>query len=166
MADRWDRNQVRKLIARSLGWCLCLALWTVGLLTLFAARVGQAVTPEAIHFSAAKFLHVSAYAFLTVYLKWLPLRRGRWLMLAFLSLHAFSTEFFQLFVPGRHGALSDVLIDHLGLALGMALTWKRWLPRPRSHFFHCRSQENATQRTRFRAARFRIAKTTADNADQ
>ncbi len=71
-------------------------------------RIGEAVTPSALHFPAAKFLHVSAYAFLTLYLSWLPLRRGRWLLLAFLSLHAAGTEFVQQFVPGRHGMVSDV----------------------------------------------------------
>jgi VanZ family protein len=116
---------------RGLGWCLCIALWTTALLTIFPVRVSQAVLPEGFHFPAAKCLHISVYAFLTLYLKWLPLRRGRWLLLAFLSLHAFGTEFFQQFVPGRHGVLSDVLIDHLGLALGMILTRKCWLPRSR-----------------------------------
>ncbi len=69
-----------------------------------------------------------AYAFLTVFISWLPLRRWRWLLLAFLSLHAVGTEFFQQFVPGRTGKLTDVVIDHAGMLLGLALTWKRWAP--------------------------------------
>lgn len=166
MADKWDQEQLRKLAVRGLGWCLCVALWTVGLLTIFAARVGQAVTPEAFHFPAAKFLHVSAYAFLTVYLKWLPLRRGRWFLLAFLSLHAFGTEYFQQFIPGRHGQLSDVLIDHCGIALGMALTWKRWLPRRNNHSSDRPESPRATERGRTSLNRFSIAKTTAGNTEQ
>jgi VanZ family protein len=128
MAETWDQERVRKLIVRGLGWCVCVSVWTAALLTIYPVEVGEAVMPETLHFSAAKFLHVAAYAFLTVYLSWLPLsRRGRWLGLAFLSLHAAGTEFFQQFVPGRHPAITDVLIDHAGLLLGMALTWKRWL---------------------------------------
>jgi VanZ family protein len=32
-------------------------------------------------------------------------------------------------VPGRTGKAADVLIDHVGLFLGVALTWKRWLSK-------------------------------------
>ncbi len=132
MADTGDQDRMRKLMVRGLGWCLCVALWTTGLLTTFSMRMGEAVTPPTLQFPAAKFLHVSVYAFLTLYLAWLPLRRGRWLLLAFLSLHAAGTEFVQQFVPGRHGVVSDVLIDHIGLLLGVALSWKCWVPRASS----------------------------------
>ncbi len=132
MADTWNQAQMRKLIVRGLGWCLCVALWTTALLTTYPVHVGEAVAPSGWYFPAAKCLHISAYAFLTVYLTWMPLGRWRWLLLAFLSLHAAGTEFGQLFVPDRYGQLSDVLIDHVGLVLGVALTWKRWLPRPRN----------------------------------
>jgi len=50
-------------------------------------------------------------------------------LLAFLSLHAAGTEYLQQFVPGRTGLISDVVIDHIGLLLGLALTWKHWLPK-------------------------------------
>ncbi|MGH7226334.1 MAG: VanZ family protein [Gemmataceae bacterium] len=131
MADTCDRDRMRKLIVRGLVWWLCVGLWTVALLTPYPVRMGEAVTPESLYFPAAKCLHVSVYACLTVFLSWLPLRRWRWLLLAFLSLHAAGTEYGQLFVPDRHGMVTDVLIDHAGLLLGFALTWKRWLPRPK-----------------------------------
>lgn len=134
MADNWDRDRMRKLIVRGLGWWLCVVLWTVALLTTYPVRMGEAVAPPALYFPAAKCLHVSVYAFLTIYLSWLPLRRWRWLLLAFLSLHAAGTEFGQQFVAGRHGMVTDVVIDHAGLLLGVAFTWKRWLPRPNSRF--------------------------------
>lgn len=129
MTDTWDKTRVRKVLVRGLGWCLCVALWTSALLTTYPVHVGEAVASPTLYFPAAKCLHISAYAFLTVYLTWMPLGRWRWLLLAFLSLHAAGTEFGQLFVPERFGQISDVLIDHLGLALGVALTWKHWLPR-------------------------------------
>ena len=37
------------------------------------------------------------------------------------------TEFVQLWVPERSGSLSDVLLDHVGMALGFALSWSLWL---------------------------------------
>lgn len=126
MADLWDSDRRRKLMVRGLGWCVCVALWTAALLTTTPVRMGEAVTPAVMHFPAAKCLHISAYAFLTMYVSWLPLRRWRWVLLAFLSLHAAGTEFCQLFVPGRHGTVGDVAIDHIGLLLGLALNWKRW----------------------------------------
>ena len=162
MANRSDQDQLGKLAVRGLGWCLCVTLWTAALLTVFPVRVGQAVMPAAVHFSAAKCLHISAYAFLTVYLKWLPLRRGRWLLLALLSLHAFGTEFFQQFVPDRHGMLSDVLIDHFGIALGMVLTRNRWLPRRKNRSSHRSTQESATELVRSSPGRFSIARTSAE----
>ena len=51
------------------------------------------------------------------------------LLLAFLSLHAFGTEFLQQFVPERGPSLVDVGIDHVGLAIGLAASW-RWWRRP------------------------------------
>jgi hypothetical protein len=129
MADMQDQDRTRKIIVRGLVWFLCVVLWTVALLTLFPVEIGAAIIPDDWSFSAAKCLHISVYVFLTVYLRWLPLGRWRWLLLAFLSLHAAGTEFCQQFVPGRHSAFRDVLINHFGLMLGMALTWRCWLPR-------------------------------------
>ena len=127
MADRWTHERRRKLLVRGLGWWLCVAVWTAALLTTSPVELGKQVTPSGMYFPATKLLHVGVYAFLTVFLSWLPLRRWRWLLLAFLSLHAAGTEFGQTFVPGRTGTPTDVAIDHLGLLLGLSLTWKRWL---------------------------------------
>ncbi|HEY7310416.1 MAG TPA: VanZ family protein [Gemmataceae bacterium] len=128
MADRWTPQRRRKLLVRGLGWGLCVGVWTTALLTTYPVQIGKHVTPAGMYFSASKLLHVGAYGFLTVFITWLPLRRWRWLLLAFLSLHAAGTEFGQTFVPGRVGRPEDVAIDHLGLLLGLLLTWKRWLP--------------------------------------
>jgi VanZ family protein len=128
MTDTEDRQQRRKLLVRVLGWCICVGVWTIALLTTYPAELGKEIVPSSMRFPAAKALHVFAYAFLTVFLSWLPPRRWRWMLLAFLVLHAAGTEFGQRFVPGRSGLWTDVLIDHAGLLLGLALTWKRWLP--------------------------------------
>jgi VanZ family protein len=98
-------------------------------LTTYPVEIGEAIAPEGLYFPVSKTLHVCAYAFLTVFITWLPMRRWRWWLLAFLSLHAAGTEFGQLFIPGRTGRLADVFIDHIGLFLGLVFTWKRWIPR-------------------------------------
>ena len=80
---------------------------------------------------AAKVLHVSAYAILAVLSGWLPVqRRWRWLLLAFLSAHGFATEYLQNFAVDRHPSLGDVGLDHAGVILGLAVSWKWWLRRP------------------------------------
>jgi hypothetical protein len=78
-------------------------------------------------FLLSKLFHVSDYALMAVLTAWLPApRRLRGLLLLFLSAHAMGTEFIQLFVATRTGTLHDIGLDHVGIALGLALTWKWW----------------------------------------
>jgi VanZ family protein len=116
--------------ARQTSWWLVVAVWTLSLLTPYPVRAGQAtLTPEA-GFSLSKTLHVLAYAGLTAALPWFGPRGGRrWWLVAFLALHAGATEFFQQWVPERTGSLRDVALDHLGIALGLACTWRVWRGR-------------------------------------
>ncbi len=107
-------------------WVLYLVVWTAALLRPEPARVNTEVLPEQAQFPAAKALHVGSYALLAALASWLPVRPGRrWLLFALLSLHAFGTEFLQRFVELRTGSLSDVGIDHAGLAVGLLVAW--WL---------------------------------------
>jgi VanZ family protein len=53
-------------------------------------------------------------------------QRVRWWLLAFLVAHAFVTEMIQQFVPLRTGSLRDACINLIGLAIGVALTWRDW----------------------------------------
>jgi VanZ family protein len=79
----------------------------------------------------SKSLHVAAYALLAVLIGGLGLsRRFRWLLLVFMSLHAMGTEYGQLFVEGRHASWSDVGLDHVGIGLGLALSWNAWWRKP------------------------------------
>lgn len=108
-------------------WVGCVTAWTVALLTTFPVEVSRRVLPSDIQFPTAKVLHVSAYAFLTALAAWLPARgRAFWLLVAFLSLHGFATEYLQTFVPSRGGSLRDVALDHLGILLGLAIGWRWW----------------------------------------
>lgn len=73
-------------------------------------------------FVLRKLAHVSVYAVL-----WLTVARATdWrrplTASAITLLYAISDEFHQSFVTGRHGALSDVAIDTVGICLA-ALAW-------------------------------------------
>jgi VanZ like family len=129
MAETREQIRRRKSLVRGLGWCVCVTVWTVALLTTYPAEVSQEVLPRPAVFPTAKALHVCTYAFLTVWISWIPIRGWRWLLLSVLSLHAFGTEFMQQFVPERTGSVRDIFIDHFGMFLGLAFTWKRWLPK-------------------------------------
>jgi VanZ family protein len=108
-------------------WWVLVGLWALALLTPQPVEIEKKLVPSEAIFSASKGLHVAAYAFLTALGAWLPPWRGRrWLPIAIMSLHAFATEFFQQFVPSRHGCIEDVGIDHIGIVLGVLLTLNRW----------------------------------------
>jgi len=40
--------------------------------------------------------------------------------------HAAATEWVQLHVSNRTGTIQDVILDHIGIALGLAFSWKWW----------------------------------------
>jgi VanZ family protein len=112
---------------RWLLWGTYVTAWTTALLTPQPVDVADAVLPTATSFFFAKSLHVGAYAMLTVLSGWLPLpARFRWLALVFVSVHAWGTEFLQGFVPARYPSLLDVGFDHLGILVGVAVTWRWW----------------------------------------
>jgi hypothetical protein len=68
---------------------------------------------------AAKSLHLSGYAFLTVLAATLPVPRWwRVGLVLMLYAHGVATEVIQTFVPNRTGKATDVLIDWAGITLG------------------------------------------------
>jgi VanZ family protein len=98
-----------------------LALWTYELLAEnpVPESVSRAI-PNEWKFWLAKGLHVAAYAFLTVLAGLLPVPRlVFWLVVALLVLHGIATEVGQTFVAGRHGSLRDVVLDWVGVGLGL-----------------------------------------------
>jgi VanZ family protein len=111
-------------------WLVMLAIWTWALVTPYPVQVEHEVLPNGVGFPTSKALHVAAYAFLTGFGSFLPLRGAwRWLPFVVLSLHGFGTEFCQLFVPLRTASLRDVGLDHVGILLGLVLTLKWRLSR-------------------------------------
>ena len=110
-------------------WWLGVAVWTVALTTTFPVHIHHAILPggDPGGIPVAKVLHVTAYAFLAGFALCLrPAGVSRWLILLLLLEHGVATEWIQQFVPERGSAVNDVVIDHLGIALGAALTWPWW----------------------------------------
>jgi len=112
-------------------WLVLLSIWTVVLLTSEPVRFTRKhITPRT-DLPVSKFVHVGAYAFLTATAVFLPLSGWRrWLLVLALSLHGTVTEYLQTFVNMRTGQLLDVLLNHLGIALGLMLTYRWWFTVP------------------------------------
>ncbi len=109
-------------------WLFVLAVWTVALLRPEPAQFHRDYVSPWTDWPVSKFVHVGAYAFLAATAAGLPLPRGRrWLLLLILSLHGMLTEYFQTFVSLRTGQWSDVLLNHLGIGLGVAIAWRWWV---------------------------------------
>lgn len=109
-------------------WGLYVAAWTTALLVPVPIKPATAEGVERVYWFG-KTLHVMAYAVMTGLTGWLPVPRGRrWLFLLFLSAHGCITEYLQWLLDiGRTGCWSDVGLDHLGIALGLAVTFRLWL---------------------------------------
>ena len=81
----------------------------------------------AIEYIVRKGAHMTEYAILAVLLyfwvgRWqVPALRRYWTAAALAILYACSDEFHQLFVEGRAGLVSDVMVDGAGAVLGLAL---------------------------------------------
>ena len=109
-------------------WILYAAAWSWALLTPQPVRLRDALLDETPALVSSKVVHVAGYLAFTMLSGCLrPAVPYRWLILAFLSLHAFGTEYLQQFVPQRTPSLHDVGLDHVGIVLGLAITWKWWL---------------------------------------
>src|SRR5262249_39086994 len=101
---------------------LFLSLWTWKLLEPHPVpeELRESLAKAGLSFAAAKTLHASGYAFLTILAVTLPVQPiWRRLLVAFLLLHGVGTEIGQTFVPNRTGRVLDVAIDWFGIAMGL-----------------------------------------------
>lgn len=117
-----------------LGWAVFTVAWTIALTspidTPLPSAGGVAFWLE-VKFYIAKTLHVCVYAAWAAATGWLrPAPRWRLVLLFFLLTHGVATEQIQTFVPDRTGSLRDALLDHLGIALGVAAAWRWWTEPP------------------------------------
>jgi VanZ family protein len=120
----WTLTPLQKALRWSL-FGLTLAVWTGVLLSPKAPlAVAVVVHDSTAKFWVAKTAHVCGYAVLSILVGCLPVGRrqriGWWL---FLVVHGGLTEYLQQFVPGRYPALRDVVLDTVGIMLGLAALW-------------------------------------------
>jgi VanZ family protein len=107
--------------ARAALWLLAVAARTAALLRPEPSEFEAATLPEPAAPFASKFLHVGAYAFLTVLSLWqLASPRGRAGLVVFLAVHAVATEYLQQFVPPRWPSWADVGFNFIGILAGLA----------------------------------------------
>jgi VanZ family protein len=133
MSELCEPKERPRMAWRWAVWLLFVAVWSTALLVpdpidiLLRHTEGVVELSHRTTFLMAKSLHVAAYALAAVLTGWLHTStRWRWGLLAFWSLHACATEYGQTFVPGRTGSVRDVIIDHIGLAIGLSLSWRWW----------------------------------------
>jgi len=103
---------------RKLSLWLPVVLWA-GLIFYFSSVPGLRITEEWYDIILRKLAHLFVFGVMA-----LPLHRtGMSMRRAFLFtiLYAISDEAHQHFVPGRHAAALDVLIDTAGAALALRL---------------------------------------------
>jgi len=131
--DHWRPKASHATPVRWAIWFAFLVAWSVALLVpdpigwLLRHKPDSLELPHQTTFLMAKTLHVTAYAVAAVLTGWLRAPGPwRWVLLVFWFLHADATEVGQRFVPGRSGSLRDVALDHLGLLIGVALSWHWW----------------------------------------
>jgi hypothetical protein len=114
-------------------WIVLTAVWTIMLVMPVPEDDRWPLpTMHGAKYYLGKSLHFGVYALLTVLAGWLhPRFRWRLLLLFFLMAHAGLTEWLQLRVSSnRTGTVDDVVLDHIGIALGLAVSWKWWARDP------------------------------------
>jgi len=109
-------------------WAVLAVVWTILLVLPMPAEGNWPLRiTHSLKFYVGKSFHVGAYMLLTVLAGWLqPRLRWRLVLLFFLMTHAAATEWVQLHVSNRTGTIQDVILDHIGIAVGLALSWKWW----------------------------------------
>lgn len=110
-------------------WVGGFLLWTTALLIPVPSVSPLEINNYRIDlkFVLGKTLHLSVYAALTFLSGMLKVSsRYRWLLMFFLMGHASLTEFLQSLESERTGQLTDVLLNQIGICVGMLLSWRWW----------------------------------------
>lgn len=121
-------------------WTIYVVAWTVALEvpvpTSEEMPSAEFILTRRMLFS--KCLHVAAYSVFAILCAWVPLNaRHRPILMFLLMAHATGTEMLQDYLRPychRGGDLYDAALDHVGIALGVLVSWKWWTredpPRP------------------------------------
>jgi VanZ family protein len=106
-----------------------IAAWSLAAAIVFLSLVPPTLRPET---SAPHSLeHLIIYA-ATGFTFGLGYKRRHDLLAIFLVIFAGSIEIAQLFVPGRHARVSDLIIDAVAACIGLATSWLLSLARVRT----------------------------------
>jgi VanZ family protein len=121
----WPSLTIRRWL-----WLAYAVAWTIALLAPVPLKnPPNPLVAEAV-FTFSKALHVMAYALFTGLSAWMMLPLPfRWLLIIFLVGHGMLTELLQYLMHdlcGRTGQWSDVVLDCIGITIGVAVTWKWW----------------------------------------
>lgn len=108
---------------------LALIAWTIGLLSPVPQQSARATLgSDWVIFLFGKTLHVSAYASLAILggSSAILHHHRRWVAFGLIA-HGIATELIQPHV-GRTGSVRDVLLDSLGVGIGLFVLWlcRRW----------------------------------------
>ena len=110
-----DEQALRPPLAlRWLVFVAYFAAWSCALLTRRPPLPGWVPQSQHYLFLFSKAVHVGGYTAFLILGGWLmPAGGWRWPLLAFLSAHAFGSEYLQYLLPtGRIGSWQDVVLDH------------------------------------------------------
>ena len=114
-------------------WGAYVVVWTVLLVSPMPERVSWPVPIEGEHrYLIGKTTHIVAYLLLAVLTGWIRARfTWRLWLLFFVMAHASATEWLQQHTDlGRTGQVGDIVLDHIGIALGLVVSWKWWTKEP------------------------------------
>ena len=99
----------------SLSYMVCE--WICAFLDIF----GLEIEPASIQWPVRKLAHMTEYAllYMSAVLALSTIKKARVIAFAFCVIFAITDEIHQLFVPGRVGCVTDVLIDTIGICFGI-----------------------------------------------
>jgi VanZ family protein len=116
---------------RWLTWYLFVVVWTALLVVPDPTPAGFEELPVDLRFLFAKSAHCFGYAAFAALTGWLRTPpRFRLALVILLMAHGPATELIQSHLSSRTGRLEDVVLDHFGVGLGIALSWKWWSSSP------------------------------------
>lgn len=100
-----------------------LSLTIAEFISKAAGSIGLMIEPESIHLLIRKCAHMTEYALLFVTVMWALSGIKKRLGIAYMVtvLYAVSDEVHQSFIPGRCGAVTDVLIDGAGALIALII---------------------------------------------